>query len=134
MQIWIVPRRRPRVHFSRREGSGWVGCYVSDSCIKLWPATHHHQLPRHSELYAKISQACARRSSNNNLQGNLNGVKKILAGGRRTTGIQFMCFRQPKSKCSLKFTAGKPRAKGTEGSRTTGGCRPTTQTLCCSFI
>ncbi|KAI5996502.1 exocyst complex component Sec5-domain-containing protein [Pisolithus orientalis] len=73
-----------------------------------------------SELYTKISQAYARRQADDNLQGNLDSVKKILAESRRATGIEFMCFRQPKSKSSLKSTAGKSRAKGTEGSRATG--------------
>ncbi|KAI5992863.1 hypothetical protein EDC04DRAFT_2910949 [Pisolithus marmoratus] len=79
-----------------------------------------------SELYTKISQAYARRLTDDNLQGNLDSVKKILAESRRATGIEFMCFRQPKSKGNSKFTGGKSRAKGTE--RTTGERRPVPQT------
>lgn len=50
-----------------------------------------------SELYNRISQAYSRRSGDENLQANLDGVKRILADTRRATGIEFLCFRQTKS-------------------------------------
>lgn len=49
-----------------------------------------------SELYNKISQAYARRPGDENLQGNLDSVKRTLAESRRATGIEFMCFRAAK--------------------------------------
>ncbi|KZP15940.1 hypothetical protein FIBSPDRAFT_1047870 [Athelia psychrophila] len=49
-----------------------------------------------SDLYNKISQAYARRPGDENLQSNLDGVKKTLAETRRATGIEFLCFRQTK--------------------------------------
>ncbi|KIM53074.1 hypothetical protein SCLCIDRAFT_32138 [Scleroderma citrinum Foug A] len=76
-----------------------------------------------SELYNKISQAYARRPSDDNLQGHLDSVKKTLAESRRATGIEFMCFRQSKSKSSSKPITGKSRTKGTE-SRTVTERRP----------
>jgi len=51
-----------------------------------------------SDLYNKISQAYARRPGDENLQSNLDGVKKTLADTRRATGIEFLCFRQNKEK------------------------------------
>ncbi|KAG6333020.1 hypothetical protein ID866_6073 [Astraeus odoratus] len=77
-----------------------------------------------SELYNKISQAYARRPSDDNLQGHLDSVKKTLAESRRATGIEFMCFRQSKSKSSAKLATGKSRAKVTESGRTMGERRP----------
>jgi len=76
-----------------------------------------------SELYNKISQAYARRPSDDNLQGHLDNVKKTLAESRRATGIEFMCFRQSKSKSSSKPIIGKSRTKGAE-SRTVAERRP----------
>ncbi|KAI9568121.1 exocyst complex component Sec5-domain-containing protein [Boletus coccyginus] len=70
-----------------------------------------------SELYNKISMAYARRPGDENLQGHLDNVKKILAESRRATSIEFMCFRQPKEKNSSKATSGKSRSKGESGSR-----------------
>ncbi|KDR72595.1 hypothetical protein GALMADRAFT_252744 [Galerina marginata CBS 339.88] len=49
-----------------------------------------------SDLYNRISQAYARRPGDENLQANLDGVKKTLAETRRATGIEFLCFRQTK--------------------------------------
>jgi exocyst complex component 2 len=51
-----------------------------------------------SDLYNKISQAYARRPGDENLQSNLDGVKKTLAETRRATGIEFLCFRQTKER------------------------------------
>ncbi|KAF7972154.1 hypothetical protein HWV62_18804 [Athelia sp. TMB] len=53
-----------------------------------------------SDLYNKISQAYARRAGDENLQSNLDGVKKTLAETRRATGIEFLCFRQTKPAAS----------------------------------
>ncbi|KAF9482707.1 exocyst complex component sec5 [Pholiota conissans] len=71
-----------------------------------------------SELYNRISQAYARRSGDENLQANLDGVKKILAETRRATGIEFLCFRQTKT-TSSSSRSGAPggRARDKEGSR-----------------
>ncbi|KAL4068578.1 exocyst complex component Sec5-domain-containing protein [Scleroderma yunnanense] len=77
-----------------------------------------------SELYNKISQAYARRPSDDNLQSHLDSVKKTLAESRRATGIEFMCFRQSKSKSSSKPTSGRSRTKGTESGRTAAERQP----------
>ncbi|KAI0065245.1 hypothetical protein BV25DRAFT_1822396 [Artomyces pyxidatus] len=55
-----------------------------------------------SDLYNKISQAYARRPGDENLQSQLDGVKRILAETRRSTGIEFLCFRQTKEKSGAK--------------------------------
>ncbi|SJL12894.1 related to Exocyst complex component Sec5 [Armillaria ostoyae] len=47
-----------------------------------------------SELYNNISHAYARRPGDENLQTNLDRVKKTLADARRATGIEFLCFRK----------------------------------------
>ncbi|KIK99659.1 hypothetical protein PAXRUDRAFT_8739 [Paxillus rubicundulus Ve08.2h10] len=78
-----------------------------------------------SELYNKISMAYARRPGDENLQGNLDSVKRTLAESRRATGIEFMCFRQSRDKSSSKSTSGKSRTRG-ESSRTTGEKRAPT--------
>ena len=75
-----------------------------------------------SELYNKISQAYARRPTDDNLQGHLDSVKKTLAESRRATGIEFMCFRQSKGKSGSK-APGKARTKGSE-SRAVAERRP----------
>ncbi|KDQ60180.1 hypothetical protein JAAARDRAFT_205190 [Jaapia argillacea MUCL 33604] len=51
-----------------------------------------------AEIYSKISQAYARRPGDENLQANLDGVKKTLADTRKATGIEFLCFRQTKER------------------------------------
>lgn len=51
-----------------------------------------------SDLYTKISQAYARRPGDENLQSNLDGVKRTLGETRRRTGIEFLCFRVTKDK------------------------------------
>lgn len=73
-----------------------------------------------SELYNKISQAYARRPGDENLQGNLDSVKRTLAESRRATGIEFMCFRAAKERSGKgkKDEArerGKDRGKDREG-------------------
>ncbi|KAF8970220.1 exocyst complex component Sec5-domain-containing protein [Flammula alnicola] len=59
-----------------------------------------------SELYNRISQAYARRPGDENLQANLDGVKKTLAETRRATGIEFLCFRQTKASSSSASRSG----------------------------
>ncbi|THH31004.1 hypothetical protein EUX98_g3179 [Antrodiella citrinella] len=74
-----------------------------------------------SDLYNKISQAYARKPGDENLQLHLDGVKKTLAETRRATGIEFLCFRQTKSKASSSGTSAVVPANG-GGSG--GGGRP----------
>ncbi|EPS97441.1 hypothetical protein FOMPIDRAFT_98227 [Fomitopsis schrenkii] len=64
-----------------------------------------------SDLYTKISQAYARRPGDENLQANLDGVKKTLADTRRATGIEFLCFRQTKDKAKKEGTSGGSRSR-----------------------
>ncbi|KAG2066032.1 hypothetical protein BDR04DRAFT_1082425 [Suillus decipiens] len=65
-----------------------------------------------SELYNKISQAYARRPGDENLQGNLDSVKRTLAESRRATGIEFMCFRAAKERSGKgKKDEGRERGK-----------------------
>jgi exocyst complex component 2 len=73
-----------------------------------------------SELYNKISMAYSRRPGDENLQGHLDNVKKILAESRRATSIEFMCFRQPKEKNGSKASSGKSRSKGDNTPRSAG--------------
>jgi len=50
-----------------------------------------------SELYTSISNAYKRPlGGEENLQAELDGVKRTLADTRRATSIDFMCFRAPK--------------------------------------
>jgi exocyst complex component 2 len=64
-----------------------------------------------SEVYNKISQAYTRRPGDENLQSNLDGVKKTLADTRRATGVEFLCFRstisKDKDKGKLGLNGGK---------------------------
>ena len=84
-----------------------LGRYVSSNAAKIL-----------SELYNKISQAYARRTGDENLQSNLDGVKKILAETRRATGIEFLCFRQPKPSSSTRSAPTPPiRSRDREGPR-----------------
>lgn len=73
-----------------------------------------------SELYNKISQAYARRPGDENLQGNLDSVKRTLAESRRATGIEFMCFRAAKErsgKGKKEKEKDEVRERGKEGQR-----------------
>lgn len=75
-----------------------------------------------SELYNKISQAYARRPGDENLQGNLDSVKRTLAESRRATGIEFMCFRAAKErsgkgKKEKEKEKDEVRERGKEGQR-----------------
>ncbi|KAF7430424.1 hypothetical protein PC9H_006131 [Pleurotus ostreatus] len=77
-----------------------------------------------SDLYNKISQAYARRAGDENLQSNLDGVKKTLADSRRATGIEFLCFRQTKTVGRPATSAGRrEREKEVRHQKET---RPTT--------
>ena len=77
-----------------------------------------------SDLYTKISQAYARRPGDENLQSNLDGVKKTLADTRRATGIEFLCFRQTKSGSSKsKEGGGKEGVKSRDRSEARGATR-----------
>jgi len=68
-----------------------------------------------SDLYNKISQAYARRAGDENLQSNLDGVKKTLAETRRATGIEFLCFRQTKERSG--GNSGAPSSRPKENTR-----------------
>ncbi len=63
-----------------------------------------------SELYNNISVAYQRRQGDENLQSNLDRVKKTLADARRATGIEFLCFRK---------TATRSATTGSSSSRST---------------
>ena len=69
-----------------------------------------------SELYNKISQAYARKPGDENLQTHLDGVKKTLAETRRATGIEFLCFKQSKSK-DKGASSGTAKAKAKDAAR-----------------
>lgn len=71
-----------------------------------------------SELYNKISQAYARRPGDENLQGNLDSVKRTLAESRRATGIEFMCFRAAKERSGKgKKEKDETKERGKDGQR-----------------
>lgn len=79
-----------------------------------------------SDLYTKISQAYARRPGDENLQSNLDGVKRTLNETRRRTGIEFLCFRVTKEKGSAgpeKGERAERRDKKERGARTSGNAR-----------
>lgn len=73
-----------------------------------------------SDLYTKISQAYARRPGDENLQSNLDGVKRTLSDTRRRTGIEFLCFRAMKEKTTEKGDRAERRERST---RSTGSVR-----------
>lgn len=90
----------------------------------------HQTLSRHvstsaaktlSELYTKISQAYQRRPGDENLQGNLDIVKKTLADTRRATGIEFLCFRQTKERSAKTPVAPTPRKEKSSRAKDEGG-------------
>ena len=64
-----------------------------------------------SDLYTKISQAYARRPGDENLQSNLDGVKRTLSETRRRTGIEFLCFRVTKDKSAASADKGEKRER-----------------------
>lgn len=69
-----------------------------------------------SELYNKISQAYARKPGDENLQTHLDGVKKTLAETRRATGIEFLCFKQSKTK-DKGGSSGSSKGKDRDSNR-----------------
>jgi exocyst complex component 2 len=75
-----------------------------------------------SDLYTKISQAYARRPGDENLQSNLDGVKRTLNETRRKTGIEFLCFRVTKEK-SAGGDKGDKREKKERSARTSENAR-----------
>jgi exocyst complex component 2 len=77
-----------------------------------------------SDLYTKISQAYARRPGDENLQSNLDGVKRTLGETRRRTGIEFLCFRVTKEKGAGTEKGEKVEKRDKrERSRTSGSAR-----------
>ncbi|KAG6831153.1 hypothetical protein H0H87_006083 [Tephrocybe sp. NHM501043] len=81
-----------------------LGRYVTPSAAKTL-----------TTLYNKISQAYSRRPGDENLQSNLDGVKKILADTRRATGIEFLCFKQTKA-ASSRSAASRSHKDGSSRS------------------
>ncbi|KAK0192271.1 exocyst complex component sec5 [Armillaria mellea] len=61
-----------------------------------------------SELYNNISHAYARRPGDENLQTNLDRVKKTLADARRATGIEFLCFRKTTNRSAGSTSHARP--------------------------
>lgn len=79
-----------------------------------------------ADLYNKISQAYSKRAGDENLQSNLDGVKKTLAETRRATGIEFLCFRQTKERTGAgggSSSRATPRPKERERTRSTKEAR-----------
>src|SRR6266702_5065534 len=74
-----------------------------------------------SDLYTKISQAYARRPGDENLQSNLDGVKRILSETRRRTGIEFLCFRITKDKSGAGTDKAEKRERRERSRAATGG-------------
>jgi exocyst complex component 2 len=108
---------------------GWVGLCVIAQQATLEIEFMHQTLSRYvtsntakmlSDLYTKISQAYARRPGDENLQSNLDGVKRTLGDTRRRTGIEFLCFRPTKEKTTEKGERAERRERAT---RTSGGAR-----------
>ena len=63
-----------------------------------------------TQIYAAISQAYTRKpGGNENLQLELDGVKRTLSDTRRATAIDFLCFRPPRKE-------EKERASGRSGA------------------
>ena len=78
-----------------------------------------------ADLYNTISQAYSKRAGDENLQSNLDGVKKTLAETRRATGIEFLCFRQTKERIGAggSSRSATPRPKERERTRSTKEAR-----------
>ena len=106
---------------------GWLDRIVNDEQATLEIEFMHQTLSRYvtsntakmlSDLYTKISQAYARRPGDENLQSNLDGVKRTLGDTRRRTGIEFLCFRPTKEKTTEKGERAerRERARRTSGS------------------
>ena len=78
-----------------------------------------------SDLYTKISQAYARRPGDENLQSNLDGVKRTLSDTRRRTGIEFLCFRVTKEKSagSEKGEKAEKKEKKVRSTRSNSNAR-----------
>jgi len=74
-----------------------------------------------ADLYNWISKAYARRAGDENLQASLDDVKKILAGTRRATAIEFLCFRQNNKALLSPSSRSRPSGpRDKETSRTPG--------------
>lgn len=78
-----------------------------------------------SDLYTKISQAYARRPGDENLQSNLDGVKRTLSDTRRRTGIEFLCFRVTKEKSAgtEKGEKGEKKERKVRSTRSSSNSR-----------
>lgn len=64
-----------------------------------------------AEVYNQISHSYARRPGDEQIQTHLDGVKKTLAEARRGTGIEFMCFRAPRTDADKKKDKEKEKDK-----------------------
>lgn len=69
-------------------------------------------------IYKTISQSYYRRpnSSAQELQHELEGLKRTLVASRRATALQFLCFRRPS-----KTAAAQPSVVGAPGGAGAGG-------------
>jgi exocyst complex component 2 len=113
-----------------------VLCRQADAKVLITQATleiefMHQTLSRYvtsntakmlSDLYTKISQAYARRPGDENLQSNLDGVKRTLSDTRRRTGIEFLCFRVTKEKSS-GTEKGEKKEKRVRSTRSSSNAR-----------
>jgi len=77
-----------------------------------------------AEVYNKISQAYVSRKGDEPLQAHLDGVKKTLADTRRSTGIEFLCFRATKDKSAPKSASSSVK----DGENTPRATTPTAST------
>ncbi|KAH6909641.1 exocyst complex component Sec5-domain-containing protein [Coprinopsis sp. MPI-PUGE-AT-0042] len=85
-----------------------LGRYVTDFAAKTL-----------SETYMKISGAYAKGQGDDDLQANLDHVKRILSETRRATGVEFLCFRPtkaPGSSSTSSRSAGRSRDKDKDRS------------------
>jgi exocyst complex component 2 len=111
--IWLTPTQ-PQATLEIEFMHQTLSRYVTSNTAKML-----------SDLYTKISQAYARRPGDENLQSNLDGVKRTLSETRRRTGIEFLCFRVTKEKGAGgdKGDKGDKRDKKDRGARTSGNAR-----------